>query len=391
MSYVSKIGSGLERSRIRKMNELKDNYENVIAFTVGEPDFATPSHIVEAAVKALKEGKTKYAPNDGVAELRKALSAKIKQSHGIEYDWDKEIVVTPSGMDTLRIASLAVLDPDDEMIIAEPCWSNHPNHPGMAAGKAVLVPVLEKDGFMYDMDTLEKYITDKTKVILLNSPSNPTGGVITYDTLVKFCQFCEKHDLIIFSDEVYEKIIYDGLKFYSPAMIEGMKKRVVICNSFSKTYAMTGWRLGYGAGPQEIIHAMQLINENSASCVATFVQYAGIEALTASQDCVEEMRKEFEKRRDMVYEGINAIKGLSMIKPKGAFYAFINIEQTGLSSEEFALKLLERKQVCIVGGDGFGKAGEGFVRISYATSRENIVEGLRRIKEFMEEIMSDKL
>ena len=386
MAYVSRIGRSLERSKIRKMNELCEKYDNVISFAIGEPDFPTPRHIVDEAIKALNEGKTKYAPNAGIKELRQEIAKTVKRTHGLDYDWETETIITACGMDTLRIASLALLEADDEMLIPDPTWANHPNHPFMASGRPVRVPVYEKDGFMYDVDELEKHITGKTKVLLLNSPSNPTGGVCTEKQMAEICSFCIDHDLFVVSDEVYQHIIYDGLRFCSPAMMPKMKERTLICNSFSKTYAMTGWRLGYAVGPADVIRAVELINENSLASVNTFVQYAGIRALADPQDCVREMCARFQARRDMVYSGINQIDGLSCIKPKGAFYAFVNIKETGLSSEDFARRLIEEPQVCVVPGNGFGEAGEGFVRLSYATSEANIQEGLRRIAAFMENL-----
>lgn len=387
MGRVSKIGSAVDRSKIREMNELCNQFDNVISFAIGEPDFITPQHIIDSAIHALQTGHTKYAPNAGLSELRQTIADKIKQTHGVSYNWSKEVIITGSGMDNLRLVFQTLLDPGEEVLIPNPTWSNHPNHPILASGKSIMVPVYEKDGFMYDVEVLERYVTDKTKAVLLNSPSNPTGGAITKEQLLKFCDFCKKHDLVVVSDEVYEHIIYDGLKFYSPAMIEGMKDRVVICNSFSKTYAMTGWRLGYAAGPEDIIHGMEMINENSISCVNTFVQMAGITALTSSQDCVKEMVSSYQRRRDMVYDGINAIQGLSCIRPKGALYAFVNIQKTGFTSEEFARDLIIKKQVCVVPGSGFGSAGEGFVRICYAVSDEDIIEGLSRIKEYVDDLM----
>ena len=390
MGRVSKIGSAVERSKIREMKELCDQFDHVISFAIGEPDFITPQHIIDSAIDALKKGQTKYAPNAGISELRQAIADKIMQSHGVPYEWSTEVIITGSGMDNLRLVFQAILDPEEEVLIPNPTWSNHPNHPVLAAGKSIMVPVYEKDGFMYDVEVLEQYVTDKTKAVLLNSPSNPTGGAITEEQLISFCNFCKEHDLIVVSDEVYEKIIYDGLKFYSPAMIDGMKERVVICNSFSKTYAMTGWRLGYAAGPADIIHGMEMINENSISCVNTFVQLAGITALSSSQDCVTEMVASYQRRRDLVYNGINGIKGLSCIRPKGALYAFVNIQETGLSSDEFARNLIIEKQVCVVPGSGFGAAGEGFVRMCYAISEEDIIEGLQRIKAYVEALMAAK-
>ena len=289
-------------------------------------------------------------------------------------------------MDTLRLAAMAVLDDGDEMIVNDPCWANHPNHSKMAHGKPVMVPVHEKDNFFYNLEELETFVTPRTKAILLNTPNNPTGAVMSEEELIRFCEFCKKHDLIVISDEVYYNIIFDGLKFKSPAMVEGMKERVVISQSFSKTYAMTGWRLAFAAGPADIIEAMGLLNENSISCVNTFVQWAGIEALEGTRQYIDAMVAQFQNRRDIVYEGINSIDGLSCVKPRGAFYAFVNIRGTGLSSEEFATRLLEVKHVGLVPGTGFGASGDVFVLISYATSTENIREGIRRIGEFVKEL-----
>ena len=393
MSRVSKTGTCVERSSIRvfleKQNKIAESCGDMISFTIGEPDFLTPPNIVEAAKKALTEGKVKYAPNAGLLELREAVSRDLFRTHGVHYDPEKEIVITPSGMETLRLAAMAILDDDDEMIVNDPCWANHPNHSKMAHGKPVMVPVHEKNNFFYDLEELETYLTPKTKAILLNTPNNPTGAVMSQEELCGFCDFCKKHDLIVISDEVYYNIIFDGLKFCSPAMVEGMKERVLISQSFSKTYAMTGWRLAFAAGPADIMEAMGRLNENSISCVNTFVQWAGIEALEGTREHIDAMVTEFQNRRDIIYEGINAIDGLSCVKPRGAFYAFVNIQGTGLSSEEFATRLLEEKHVGLVPGTGFGASGEGFVRISYATSTENIREGIRRIGEFVKELKNE--
>lgn len=323
MNRVSKTGKCLDRSFIRvfleKQNKIAEGCNDMISFTIGEPDFQTPPNIVEAAIQALSEGKTKYAPNAGIPELRKAISEELEKTHGVHYDPETEIVITPSGMDTLRLASMALLDDGEEMIVNDPCWANHPNHSKIAHGKPVMVPVHEKNNFFYDLDELETYLTERTKVVLLNSPNNPTGAVISYDALVAFCDFCKRHDLFVISDEVYYNIIFDGLKFYSPAMVEGMKERVLISQSFSKTYAMTGWRLAYAAGPADVIEAVGRLNENSISCVNTFVQWAGVAALKGTRTYIDAMVQEFENRRNIVYEGINAIPGLSCVKPQGAF------------------------------------------------------------------------
>lgn len=390
MGRISEVGQCLERSTIRifleKQNKIAATCGDMISFTIGEPDFPTPPNIVEAAIKALKEGKTKYAPNAGLVEFKQAVAEDLQKNYGITYSPETEILITPSGMDNLRLAAAAILDEGDEMIVNDPCWSNHPNHSKMAHGVPVYVPLKEENHFAYVIQDLEKAVTKKTKAILLNYPNNPTGAVISYEALTAFCDFCKRHGLVVISDEVYHDIIFDGLKFYSPAMIEGMKERVVISQSFSKSYAMTGWRLAYAAGPADIIDAMGKINENSISCVNTFVQWAGIEALIGTRKYVDAMVAEFQNRRDIVYEGINQIDRLSCVRPQGAFYAFVNIKKTGLSSEEFAERLLREKHVGVVPGSGFGKSGEGFVRISYATSTEAIREGIGRIKEFVESL-----
>ena len=374
----------IEQSSIRKIFELQMKYKGIIPFSIGEPDFDTPPNIVDACVKALREEKrTHYAPNMGIMELRTAYAEKLKRSHGVEYNPGTEIMVTGSGMDSLRIAVQAIMNPGDEMLMAAPYWSNHLNHPLLVGAKPVVIPVKEKNGFMYDVAELEKYVTPKTKAVLLNSPSNPTGGVITKESMEALCDLCKKHDLYIYTDEVYQDIIYDGEKFLSPAMLPDMKKRTIICDSFSKTYAMTGWRLGMIAFPADLLYPIARINENSICCVNTFMQYAAVEALNGTREYVAQMMKEYKARRDLVYEGINNIDKLSCIKPKGAFYAFVNIQKTGLSSEEFAIKLIEQQQVALIPGSGFGEAGEGFVRISYATSQDNIKEGIRRMGEFV--------
>lgn len=391
MGRISEEGRSLERSAIRlfleEQTRIAGTCGDMISFTVGEPDFPTPPNIVEAGMRALKTGKTKYAPNAGIPELKRAVSEYLKRDYGVYYDSQTQILITPSGMDTLRLAAAAVLDREDEMIVSDPCWSNHPNHPKMVHGRPVFVPLREENSFVYAMEDLEAAVTDRTKAILLNYPNNPTGAVLGYEDLMEFCDFCKRHDLIVISDEVYHDIIFDGLKFYSPTMIEGMKERVILCQSFSKSFSMTGWRPAYAAGPADLIDAMGRINENSISCVNTFVQWAGIEALNSrTKKYVESMVSEFQKRRDLVYQGINGTGRLRCAKPRGAFYAFVNIRDTGLSSEEFAQRLLKEKHVGVVPGSGFGMSGEGYIRISYATSAEDIHEGLRRIREFVDRL-----
>ena len=391
MNRISRAGSCLERSKIRlffeRQGEIAKTCDDMISFTIGEPDFIAPPNVEDACVAAIRAGKTKYAPNAGLWELKVAVSNKVKEIYGKTYDPQTEIVITPSGMDSLRLIFQAILDAGEEVLVADPTWSNHPNHPELAGGKSVRVPVYEKNNFTYAIEDLEKALTPRTKAILLNTPSNPTGAVIQHEDIIKICEFAKAHNLFIVSDEVYYRIIFDGQKFWSPAMMDGMKDLVIISQSFSKTYAMTGWRLGYVAGPKDVVEAVGKINENSISCVNTAVQWAGVEALTnpITETYLYKMVAEFQRRRDVVYQMINEIDGLSCVKPQGAFYAFINIRDTGMTSEEFSNKLLEKKHVGMVPGTGFGASGEGFVRLSYATTMENIVEGIKRIKEFVQE------
>ncbi len=388
--WVSARSKTIGRTKIRKMYELEAQYDDVVSFTVGEPDFHTPQHIVDACLASLASHRTGYAPNRGVLKLREAVSERIAQTHGVTYDPETEILITAGGMNALRSAAEALIDPGDEVIVPDPYWCNHMHHPLLELGKTVTVPVREENNYMYDTAVLEEYLTPKTKAVTLNSPSNPTGGVISREQIEALCGFCRQHDLFLISDEVYEHIIYDGLAFYSPVMFEGMRERTLICSSFSKSYAMTGWRLGYAAGPAEVIDAMLKINENTIASPTTFVQDAGVAALRGPQEPLEEMVRTFEERRNILYRELNAIPGLRVGKPQGAFYAFADIRGTGLSSEEFAVRLLQEQRVSVTPGDGFGAAGEGYVRMSYALSTEKLLEGMRRIRRFINNIQSSK-
>ena len=385
-NLISRRANSVGRTKIRKMYELEMTLDNVISFTVGEPDFNTPENIVRACEKALAEHKTGYAPNQGVFELREAIVERTLETHGVKYNPVDEVLITAGGMNALRAASEALTNPGDEIIVPDPYWCNHYHHPLMELGVAVRVPVDESSNYMYDPDKLEGYITEKTKAILLNSPSNPTGRVMDRATMEKLCKLCVKYDLILISDEVYEHIIYDGAEFVSPVMFEGMRERTVLCNSFSKSYAMTGWRIGYAVGPAEIIGAMLRINENTLASPTTFVQYAAIEALRGPQDAVRNMVSSFERRRDILLEGINSIPKLSCPKLQGAFYAFVDIRGTGLTDDEFCERLLLEKRVSTTPGSGFGENGAGHIRMSYALSEEDLREGLFRIREFVESL-----
>jgi len=374
------------RSTIRVMFDMAEKYDDLIKFTAGEPDFATPQNVVDAAKKALDDGETHYTPNGGILPLRKAISKKLLRTNKVSYDPEKEIIVTSGGVEALVLAMISTLDPGDEVILPDPSYPNYLNQIIMLGAVPKFVQVFEEDSFMYRPEKLEEAITPKTRIIILNSPANPTGGVANLEKLEAIARVVMKHDILVLSDEVYRDLIYDNMEFFSICSLEGMRERTVIIDSFSKTYAMTGWRIGYAAGPEAVIGSMTRLQENVVSCVNSATQYAGLEALEGPQDSVKVMMDKYAERRDLVYNGINSIKNLSCKKPEGAFYAFVNISKTGLTSQDFAMRLLEEARVVVVPGTGFGKNGEGFVRIAYPTSNENIEEGLRRIKKFVESL-----
>lgn len=386
MIKISKMAVRTEPSPIRKMFNLSDGMENIISFALGEPDFTTPQNIIDAECKALKEGKTHYTANAGILPLRKEISKGLKEKDKVNYDSETEIIVTSGGMEALYLAMIVTINPGDEVIITDPYWPNHLSQVVMCGGIPKLVKVYEEDGFVYNYENLKKAIRKNTKAIILNSPANPTGGVADLKVLEEIAKIAIENNLFIIADEVYKYFLYDGAEFISIASLDGMKDRTIVVDSFSKTYAMTGWRVGYSAGPADVIANMIKLQENVAACIHTPAQYAAIEALNGPQDTLKFMIDKYSKRRELIVNGINNIKGLSCIRPKGAFYVFMNITKTGLKSEEFAVRLLNDEKVVVVPGTGFGEAGEGFVRLSYATSEENIKEGLFRMNRFVQKI-----
>ncbi|HOS68971.1 MAG TPA: pyridoxal phosphate-dependent aminotransferase [Bacillota bacterium] len=384
MVQVSKIAQEIKGSTIRKMFNMASSMTDTVSFALGEPDFTTSKNIIDAACKALQDGITHYTPNAGILPLRQAIAKKLKNKNNVEIDPETEVMVTAGGMEALMLVMMVTLDPGDEIILTDPFWTNHPSQVLMTGAIPRFVKVYEEDGFAYNPDNVRKAINSKTKAILINSPANPTGGVAGREVLEEIAKMAIEHDLIVITDEVYQHLIYDGAEFVSIASLPGMKERTVIIDSFSKAYAMTGWRIGYAAGCREILQNMIKLHENVVSCITTSSQYGAIEALEGPQDYLGYMLEKYAARRNLIVEGINSIEKLSCIKPKGAFYAFPNITGTGMKSEEFAVELLKKTGVVVVPGSGFGEAGEGFIRISYATSEENIKEGLRRIKAFVE-------
>jgi aminotransferase len=358
-------------------------YDKIVSFTLGEPDFTASENVVEAGCDAMRRGLSKYTANAGIIELRQAVSDNLFTKSKILYDPQSEITITVGAMDALYLTLKVLLNPGDEVIVSAPCWTNYIQQIKMCDGVPVLVPVTEENDFMYDVDDLKNSITAKAKAILINSPCNPTGGMLNLKTLEGIAKLAKKHNLLVISDEVYQHIVFDGNKHISISTIEGMKEHTVIIDSWSKAYAMTGWRVGYAAGPEWLVSNITKLQENVVACAATPCQYAALEALTGSQDYVYYMVSQYKERRDIIVKKLNKIPGISCKKPKGTFYAFANIKGTGMSSDDFALKLLEEKQVVVVPGTAFSEFGEGFVRISFATSKEQIIKGIELIKEFV--------
>jgi len=357
-------------------NKLKRSGKDVISFSVGEPDFATPQHIMDAAKKALDEGKTHYTPSAGIPELREAIANKFKEN-GISASAD-EVIVTPGAKQAIFEGILSILNEGDEAILFDPAWVSYESCVRLAGAKPVWVRTDEKKGFVPDnfMDS----ITRRTKLIILNTPGNPTGAVFDENTLKMIADIAKAHDIFVLSDEVYEKIIYEGAHI-SIASFDGMRERTITVNGFSKSYAMTGWRLGYATAPPEILDAMLKIQQHSTSCATSFAQYGAVAALTGAQDCIAEMVSEFRARRDILIDGLKSI-GLECTRPKGAFYVFVNVGQYG-SGMDVAERLLNEAHVAVTPGRAFGPSGTNYVRISYATSQARISEGLERIKNIL--------
>ncbi len=356
--------------------------KNIIHLEIGEPDFDTPKNIKEAAKKALDEGYTHYGPSQGLPQLRKVIAEKSGELRGMEFK-PEEVVVTPGAKPIMSFAIMALVEDGDEVIYVNPGFPIYESMIRYIGGKAIPLPLREKNNFLPDLKELKRKLSKKTKLLIINSPHNPCGSVMSGSYLKEMAEILEPYeDLWVLSDEVYSRIIYEE-KFETIAKFPGMRERTIIIDGFSKTYAMTGWRLGYGIMHPELALELARIETNINSCTTTFIQIAGIEALTGPQDEPEKMRQEFMRRRDVIVEGLNNIKGFRCQKPQGAFYVFANVEGTGINYRELADALLSEAGVACLAGTCFGKYGEGFIRFSYANSVENIKEALRRIEEYL--------
>ncbi|MBQ6799421.1 MAG: pyridoxal phosphate-dependent aminotransferase [Oscillospiraceae bacterium] len=383
MKPLSTATIEVTNSPIREMFNLALVMDDVVSFTVGEPDFLTPSHVVDAAVKALQNGEHRYTPNAGILPLRQAICKNYEKNQGVAYDPEKEVIVTAGGMEALFLAMRVLLDPGDEILLPDPCWTNYSRQLLLCNAKPAFVPVSAENDFQFTPEALEAAITPKTKAFLINSPANPTGGIAAEEQIKKLAEIAIKHDLYVISDEVYSQLVFDGGKATSIATLPGMRERTIIIHSFSKTYAMTGWRVGYAIGPNEVIRNMIKFQENVAACVNSAAQFGAIAALESGQECVSMMRESYERRRALITSEFETVPGLKCHYPKGAFYAMIDVSATGMTGKEFALDLLDKNHVIVVPGNAFGEAGKNYVRISFATSDENIVKGVGRIRDYM--------
>jgi len=370
---------------LAKAKELERQGKKIIHFEIGEPDFNTPENVKKAGVNAINENYTHYSPTQGIPGLRETVANYISKTREIKVSPD-EVMITPGGKDVIFSTALAILNEGDEAIYPNPGYPIYESAIRLAGAKPVPMPLLEENDFAFDREQFKKLVTPKTKLIIINSPGNPTGGILSLQDLEIIAEVAIKNDIVVLSDEIYSRILYDG-EFHSLASLPGMKDRTVILDGFSKTYAMTGWRLGYAVANNEIIDGLKKIAVNSFSCVAAFVQLAGIEALNGPQDEPERMRKEYETRRNLIVSGLNEIPGISVKVPKGAFYVFPNIKKTGNKSKEVAEYLLNEAGVATLSGTSFGEYGEGYIRFSYATSQENIKLGLEKVKEAFPKLM----
>jgi aminotransferase len=382
--FVSQKVKDIEISTIRYFFNMVNEVEGAISLCIGEPDFITPTHINQAANKALEDGRTFYSPNAGLFDLRKEISGFLQRKYGISYKPETEVIVTIGASQAIDVVIRTLIEPGDEVLIPQPSFVAYKPCTILAGGKTVYVPTYPEDGFVLRPDILEKYITDRSKLLIMPYPNNPTGAVMTKEQLEEVARVVKKYDLLVAADEIYSELTY-GTKHTAFASLPDMWERTITINGFSKSYAMTGWRLGYIAAPEALAGEMLKVHQYNVTCAATMGQIAGIEAMKNGDDDIENMRLEYDKRRKFLLKSLRDM-GYECFEPKGAFYVFPSIKKTGLSSEEFANKLLWEAKVAVVPGSSFGENGKGFVRLAYATSMENLQEAVKRIQNFTDKI-----
>jgi len=383
-SYLSRSVSALKPSGIRKFFDIAATMEDVISLGIGEPDFTTPQPIIDAGIRSLKNGETHYTSNLGILELRQAIADNLEKLYGVQYNPVNEIIATVGVSEALYLAFTAMLNPGDEVIIPTPCFVSYQAEVHLAGGTPVEVYTNMEDDFQPDPVIIEKAITPKTKAILLGYPNNPTGAVASRENLQAIADLAVKYDLVVISDEIYDRLVYDH-EHVCFSTLPGMQERTVLLGGFSKSYAMTGWRIGYAAGPANLIQGLVRIHQYSVMSAPTISQFAALEALRVGEPFVEEMRTAYDRRRKLIFQGLNDL-GLTTFEPHGAFYVFPSVHNTGMDDETFAEKLLMEEKVAVVPGSSFGDAGKGFVRCSYATNYERIEMALEKIERFLKKI-----
>ena len=380
-NIISTAAQNALPSGVRRMFELAQKYPDAINLTLGEPGFTTPRHIIDAGIRGLQEGRTKYTPNAGIRPLREAIAYKLWKENGIRCDPDKNLIVTAGATQALMLAMVTLVDPGDEVIIQGPNWPDYRGQIDMVNAKTVYAKVDESNGFKMTADIIEPLITEKTKLIIINSPSNPTGGVLDYEDLLGIAELVKKYKLFVISDEPYEKLVYDGFRQKSLASIPGLEDYVLTINSFSKTFAMTGFRVGYICANEYIISNLVKLHENMVASVPEPMQMAAIEAIYHGDEDVARMVACYDRNRHLIVDGLNRIKGFSCSCPKGAFYVFPNITGFGMTSVETAEYILEKTHVVTSPGSAFGPDGEGYIRICYASKYERLREALERMEQ----------
>lgn len=387
--YLSPVANGLKPSGIRRFFDIAAEMDHVISLGVGEPDFKTPWAIRQEAIRTLEKGQTWYTANAGLLQLRQEIARYLKNAVGVEYHPKDEILVSVGGSEAIDLCVRALVQPGDEVLIPQPSFVCYDPIVQLAGGAPVIIQTKAENQFRLTPQELEEKITPSTKLLVLPYPNNPTGGVMKKEDLEAIAPVIEKHDLLVLSDEIYSELTYSG-KHVSIASLPGMAQRTVVINGFSKSFAMTGWRLGYAAGPAPIIGLMVKIHQYAIMSAPTMSQYAAVEALKSCMSSVEEMRQEYNLRRRYLVDALNKM-GLSCFEPEGAFYVFPSIQSTGLTSEEFCEKLLQKERVAVVPGNAFGECGEGHVRISYSYSINHLKEALKRIQRFVRQCQEETL
>lgn len=381
-NFISHRVQSVPPSGIRKYFDIAATMKDVISLGIGEPDFITPAPILQAGIESLRRGETHYTSNSGLLELRQAITRHLQQLYGVAYDPEAELLVTVGVSEALYLALTAIVDPGDEVIVPQPCFVAYTAEVTFAGGVPVVIGTRVEDNFQVTAEQIERAITPKTKALLIGYPNNPTGAVMERAHLEQIAQLAEQYDLLVISDEIYDRLVYGGFQHVCFASLPRMRERTITLGGFSKSHAMTGWRLGYAAAPAELLGAMRKIHQYTIMSAPTPSQYAALEALRSGEPHVAQMVAEYDRRRRLLVNGLNTL-GLDCFEPKGAFYAFPSVARSGLDETTFADKLLDEEHVAVVPGSAFGESGAGFVRLCYATAYEKIEEALNRMERFM--------